>query len=234
MLKVEQIEVHYDGVPAIHEASFTVDEGELVVIVGANGAGKTTILKTIMGTLRPVRGTITFQGEEISQLPTHEIVRRGISYIPQERRLFAPLTVEDNLRLGAYLVQDEDTIAEGLEHVYRLFPRLRERRKQAAGTLSGGEQRMLAIGRGLMSNPKLILLDEPSLGLMPKRVTEVLATVQRLKEEGRTILLVEQNVREALRLADRGYVLQTGRIVLEGTGRELLGSDLVRKAFLGM
>ncbi len=234
MLKVEQIEVHYDGVPAIHEASFTVDEGELVVIVGANGAGKTTLLKTIMGTLRPVRGTITFQGEEISQLPTHEIVRRGISYIPQERRLFAPLTVEDNLRLGAYLVQDEDTIAEGLEHVYRLFPRLRERRKQAAGTLSGGEQQMLAIGRGLMSNPKLILLDEPSLGLMPKLVTEVLATVQRLKEEGRTILLVEQNVREALRLADRGYVLQTGRIVLEGTGRELLGSDLVRKAFLGM
>ena len=234
MLRIDHIEVHYNGVPAIHDVSFQVREGELVTILGANGVGKSTILKTVMGTLHPVRGKIEFKGEEINHRITAEIVKKGITYIPEGRRIFGPLSVEENLHLGAYVIKDRDKIRRDLTYVYQLFPRLRERRRQKAGTLSGGEQQMLAIARGLMANPTLLMLDEPSLGLMPKLVTEVLEMVRRLKEEGHTILLVEQNVRETLEIADRAYVLQTGRVVLEGTGEELLESELVRKAYLGV
>ncbi|MCD6471585.1 ABC transporter ATP-binding protein [Candidatus Aerophobetes bacterium] len=234
MLKVDKIEVKYGGMPVIHEVSFEINEGELVSMVGANGAGKTTILKTIEGRLHPTKGKIEFENEDISKSSTSDAVRRGITYIPQERRIFTPLSVEENLRLGAYSLKDKEKIEENLEYVYKLFPILKERRKQKGGTFSGGEQQMLAIARGLMASPKLLMLDEPSLGLMPKLVTEVLEVVKKLSEEGHTILLVEQNVREALELADRAYVLQTGRTIQEGTGEELLQSDIVKKAFLGI
>jgi branched-chain amino acid transport system ATP-binding protein len=232
MLRVEGIEVRYRGAPVIHDVSFSVDAGELVSIVGANGSGKTTLLKTVAGTLHPTKGSIEFENENISRSSPGEIVRRGITYVPEERRIFGPLSVEQNLRLGAYIVPDREEIARKLEYVYGLFPILRDRRRQLGGTLSGGEQQMLAIGRGLMSAPKLLMLDEPSLGLMPKLVDEMLEAVARLKGEGRTILLVEQNVQEALDMADRGYVLQTGRTVHEGAGKELLETDIVKKAFL--
>jgi branched-chain amino acid transport system ATP-binding protein len=200
MLRVEGIEVRYRGAPVIHDVSFSVNAGELVSIVGANGSGKTTLLKTVAGTLHPTKGSVEFENENI----------------------FGPLTVEQNLRLGAYIVPDREEIERKLDYVYGLFPILRDRRRQLGETLSGGEQQMLAIGRGLMSAPKLLMLDEPSLGLMPKLVDEMLET----------ILLVEQNVQEALDMADRGYVLQTGRTVHEGTGRALLESDIVKRAFL--
>ncbi len=234
MLRVSKIEVHYNGVPAVHDVSFAVKEGELVAIVGANGAGKTTILKAVAGALHPVSGKIEFLDENISRTSAAEVVKRGVTYVPEARRIFGPLSVEENLRLGAYTVRDEKGIEGSLDYVYGLFPRLKERSRQRGGTLSGGEQQMLAIGRGLMAGPKLLMLDEPSLGLMPKLVTEVLEIVKKLKGEGNTILLVEQNVREALELADRGYILQTGRTIQEGTGEELLESDIVRKAFLGI
>jgi len=234
MLEVNHIRVLYSGVPAIHDASFEVNEGELVSIVGANGAGKTTILRTVTGSLHPVSGNIEFLGKDVSSTPAAEMVKRGITYVPEARHIFGPLSVEENLRLGAYIIKDQNKIEENIDYVYGLFPRLQERRKQKGGTLSGGEQQMLAIGRGLMANPKLLMLDEPSLGLMPKLVTEVLEVVKRLKEEGNTILLVEQNVGEALELADRGYILQTGRTIQEGTGKDLLETDIVRKAFLGI
>lgn len=234
MLRVENIEVRYSRVPIIHDVTFHVNEGELVSVVGSNGAGKTTVLKSIAGNLHPTKGRIEFQKEDISRSPTMQIVRKGITYVPEERRVFGPLSVEENLKLGGYIVDDEAKIQRQLDYVYGLFPVLESRRKQLGGTLSGGEQQMLAIGRGLMSSPKLLMLDEPSLGLMPKLVDEMLEAVCKLKEEGLTILLVEQNVREALEMADRGYVLQTGRTVHEGTGRELLGTDVVKKAFLGL
>ncbi|MBA7654512.1 High-affinity branched-chain amino acid transport ATP-binding protein LivF [subsurface metagenome] len=234
MLKVSNIKVHYNGVPAIHDVSFEVNEGELVSIIGANGAGKTTILKTVAGALHPVSGKIEFLSEDVSSTPVAEIVKKGITYVPEARRIFGPLSVEENLRLGSYTIRDKNEIERNLDYVYRLFPRLKERHNQRGGTLSGGEQQMLAIGRGLMANPKLLMLDEPSLGLMPKMVTEVLEVIKGLKEKGNTILLVEQNVREALELADRGYILQTGRTIQEGTGEKLLESDLVRKAYLGL
>jgi len=192
------------------------------------------MLKAIAGAQRPSEGEILFQGAPIHGLETPQIVARGITYIPEERMLFGPLSVEENLELGAYVLKEKQRIHDNLEFVYQLFPKLRERRMQATATLSGGEQQMVAIGRGLMSNPKLLMLDEPSLGLAPRLVDEVLDTVRRLKDAGMTILIVEQNVREALELADRGYILQTGRTVLEGTGPELLASDVVRKAFLGL
>ncbi len=234
MLKVERIEVRYSSVPVIHDVSFHVNGGELISIVGANGSGKTTLLKTVAGTLHPTKGSIEFENEDISGSPTVEIVRRGITYVPEERRIFGPLSVEENLRLGAYVVDDREEIEKYLDYVYGLFPILKTRWKQLGGTLSGGEQQMLAIGRGLMSNPKLLMLDEPSLGLMPKLVDQMLEAVATLKGEGKTILLVEQNVREALEMADRGYVLQTGRTIYEGTGEELLETDIVKKAFLGL
>ena len=234
MLKVSEIEVRYSGVPVIHNVSLEVNQGELVSVVGANGAGKSTLLKTIAGALHPVKGSIEFENHNISRLSTADIVQKGITYVPEARLIFGPLTVQENLELGAYILNDAEEMKKNLESVFHLFPRLAERKLQAGGTLSGGEQQMLAIGRGLMSNPKLLMLDEPSLGLMPKLVDEMLEAVAKLKDAGKTILLVEQNVREALDLSDRGYVLQTGRTIHQGTGKELLNAEIIKKAFLGL
>jgi branched-chain amino acid transport system ATP-binding protein len=234
MLKVTEIEVRYSSVPVIHNVSLEVNRGELVSVVGANGAGKSTLLKAIAGALHPSKGSIQFENQEISHLSTAEIVRRGITYVPEARLIFGPLTVKENLELGAYILDEDEAVQKNLEVVYQLFPRLAERRLQQGGTLSGGEQQMLAIGRGLMSNPKVLMLDEPSLGLMPKLVDEMLEAVAKLKESGKTILLVEQNVRESLELSDRGYVLQTGRTIHQGTGKELLNAEVIQKAFLGL
>ncbi|MEW6273639.1 MAG: ABC transporter ATP-binding protein [Bacillota bacterium] len=234
MLRVKEIAAGYKGMPAVHDVSFEVREGEIVAVVGANGAGKSTILRAVSGLVKVTRGEINFLGQNISQWPPHRIVAAGIAHVPEGRLTFARMTVEQNLALGAYTISSAAEKDSLLEEVYTLFPRLRERRFQVAGTLSGGEQQMLAIARGLMSAPRLMLLDEPSLGLMPKLVDLIFDFVRRIKEKGKTILLVEQNVREALELADRAYVLQTGRIVAQGTGEELLASDLVRRAYLGM
>jgi len=234
MLRVDKIKVHYGGIPALHEVSFEVGEGELVAIVGANGAGKTTALKTVVGALSPVSGGIEFEGTDITGKNSAEIVRLGITYVPEGRHIFGPLTVEENLLLGAFTTSIKEKIEERMDYVYDLFPLLKERYRQRGETLSGGEQQMLAIGRGLMARPKLLMLDEPSLGLMPKLVTEVLQAISLLKEEGHTILLVEQNVREALELSDRGYILQTGKTIHSGKGSELLDSEIVKKAFLGL
>jgi branched-chain amino acid transport system ATP-binding protein len=234
ILQVENIKVRYSGLPVLQGVSLNVDPNETVCVVGANGAGKSTLLRAIMGAQRVFEGRILFSGREIQELRTEEIVRMGIIYVPEEKMLFTPLSVEENLLLGAYALNDKKQLQKNLEFVYNLFPKLNERRAQAASTLSGGEQQMVAIGRGIMSGPRILMLDEPSLGLAPFLVDEVLDTVRRLKEEGITILLVEQNVHEALDLADRGYVIQTGRIVAEGTGDELLESDMFRTAFLGI
>ena len=234
ILEVKNIKVRYSGLPVLQGVSVSVKAGETVCVVGANGSGKSTLLRAVMGSQRVFEGTIKFQGNAIQKLRTEEIVRMGIVYVPEEKMLFKPLSVEKNLRLGAYVLSDKEKIQENLDRVYGLFPRLEERRTQTASTLSGGEQQMVAIGRGLMSNPEVLMLDEPSLGLAPILVDEVLDTVRHLKEEGITILLVEQNVREALDLADRGYILQTGRITGDGTGQELLDSDIFRSAFLGI
>ena len=234
ILQVENIKVRYSGMSVLQGISIEVREGETVSVVGANGAGKSTLLRAIMGSQRVFEGRVIFRGREIQKLRTEEIVRMGIIYVPEEKMLFRPLPVEENLILGAYTIKDKQKIQENLEFVYGLFPKLKERRAQAASTLSGGEQQMVAIGRGLMSNPQILMLDEPSLGLAPILVDEVLDTVRRLKKEGITILIVEQNVLEALDLADRGYVLQTGRITQEGPGQELLQSDIFRSAFLGI
>ncbi len=234
MLRVDKIQVHYEGLPALHEVTLEVHPGELVAMVGANGAGKSTTLKAIVGAVRVGSGRIYFNGKEITHEETAKIVRMGVVYVPESRRIFGPLTVEENLLLGAFTSNSDEEVKEHLETVYRLFPRLKERYRQRGETLSGGEQQMLAIGRGLMIRPKLLMLDEPSLGLMPKLVTELFETISLLKQEGYTILLVEQNVREALEIADRGYILQTGRTIHSGKGAELLQSDIVRKAFLGL
>jgi branched-chain amino acid transport system ATP-binding protein len=234
ILETDQIKVRYSGLPVLHGISIQIATGETVCVVGANGAGKSTLLRAIMGSQPAFAGRIMFQGKEIQRLATEDIVRRGIAYVPEEKMLFKPLSVEENIRLGAYVLKQKEQIEHNLARVYDLFPRLHERRQQAASTLSGGEQQMLAIGRGLMSSPRLLMLDEPSLGLAPLLVDEVLDTVRQLKSEGISILLVEQNVREALDLADRGYVIQTGRIIGEGSGQELLESDKFRQAFLGI
>ena len=234
ILQVENIHVRYSGLPVLHGVSLTLDPGETVCVVGANGAGKSTLLRAVMGSQRVFDGSIRFRGRQIHKLRTEEIVKLGIIYVPEEKMLFKPLSVKENLLLGGYILKDGVKIEDNLEFVYKLFPRLRERQNQPALTLSGGEQQMVAIGRGLMSNPQILMLDEPSLGLMPILVDEVLDTVRRLKQEGITILLVEQNVREALDLADRGYILQTGRVITEGTGKELSESDVIRSAFLGI
>jgi branched-chain amino acid transport system ATP-binding protein len=234
ILEVKNIKVRYSRLPVIHGVSLTVYRGETVCIVGGNGAGKSTILRAIMGAQPPFSGEILFDGHPVHNVRTEAIVHLGLVYVPEEKMLFSPLSVEENLLLGAYPLNDRQQIARNLELVYAHFPRLRERRMQAASTLSGGEQQMAVIGRGLMSNPKVLMLDEPSLGLSPLLVDELFDTIKNLKQEGITILLVEQNVREALDLSDRGYVLQTGRIVQEGTGTELLANDSVQKAFLGL
>ncbi|TYP57827.1 ABC transporter ATP-binding protein [Thermosediminibacter litoriperuensis] len=234
MLKVRNLSTGYDGVPVIFDVSFEVREGEMVSIVGSNGAGKTTILKTISGLLKPFSGEIEFLDKRIDRMPAHEIVKLGIAHVPEGRHVFGKMTVRDNLLLGAYTLESDTDIKKVLEEVYEIFPRLKERENQKAETLSGGEQQMLAIARGLMSRPKLLLVDEMSLGLMPILVDKVLDILKEISRRGMTILLVEQKVQEALEMADRGYVLQTGRIVAEGTGKELLESDLVKKAYMGM
>jgi branched-chain amino acid transport system ATP-binding protein len=234
ILEIDNIKVRYSGLPVLQGISLKVNAGETVCVLGSNGAGKSTLIRAIMGTQPAFEGRILFKGRPIQKTKTEEIVRMGIVCVPEEKMLFSPLSVEENLYLGAYVLNDPQQIHQNLEFVYKLFPALKQRRKQPASTLSGGEQQMVAIGRGLMSRPHILMLDEPSLGLAPILVDEVLDTVRKLKEEGLTVLLVEQNVREALDLADRGYVLQTGRIVGEGTGKALLESDMFREAFLGI
>ncbi len=234
ILEIEDIKVRYSGLPVLQGVSLQVNQGETVSVLGANGAGKSTLLRAVMGTQHAFEGRILFKGREIQKLQTATIVRLGIVCVPEEKMLFGPLSVEENLILGAYVLDDNQQVRQNLAFVYNLFPKLEERQKQPASTLSGGEQQMVAIGRGLMSRPRILMLDEPSLGLAPLLVDEVLDTVRKLKEEGMTILLVEQKVLEALDLAERGYVLQTGRIVGEGSGRELLESDMFREAFLGI
>ncbi len=233
-LAVEGIQAGYGGLAALRDVSLRVKAREIVALVGANGAGKSTLLKVIAGLLAPSRGRVLFEGRRLDGLPAHAIVRGGVAYVPEGRRLFSRLSVSENLLLGAYSRPDPGERARALEQVFALFPVLAERGAQSAGTLSGGEQQMLAIARGLMSRPRLLLLDEPSLGIMPRLLGRLYETVGAINGAGVTVLLVEQNVRAALSLAHRAYVLQTGQIVLEGPAAELLQSDLVRKAFLGL
>ncbi|WP_040683484.1 ABC transporter ATP-binding protein [Thermosinus carboxydivorans] len=232
MLNIDGINVYYGNIHAVRDISLTVGEGEIVTIIGANGAGKTTILKTIVGLLKSRTGTIRFQGDDITQEATAGIVRRGIALVPEGRRVFPRLSVADNLILGAYSRKDKE-VERDLAKIYEMFPRLAERRHQAAGTLSGGEQQMLAMGRGLMSRPKLLLLDEPSMGLAPLLVRQIFQTILDINSMGTTILLVEQNARMALSIADRGYVLETGSVALAGSAADLSDNDKVRRAYLG-
>ena len=234
MLKVKNLKVGYDGVPVIFDTSFEVKEGELVAIVGSNGSGKTTILKTISGLLQPFSGEIEFMGKRIDKIPAHEIVKAGIAHVPEGRHVFGKMSVLDNILLGAYTIESQEEVNKNLKETYDIFPRLAERENQKAETLSGGEQQMLAIARGLMSKPKLLFVDEMSLGLMPILVDRVMEILKEISQRGMTVLLVEQKVQEALEMADRGYILQTGRIVAEGTGKELLESDMVKKAYMGI
>lgn len=234
MLEVRNLHVFYGGIHALQGISLSVPEGAVVTLLGANGAGKTTTLRAIMGLVRPREGTITLNGMSLVGKRPYEIVRSGLSMAPEGRRIFPDLTVLENLLLGAYARTDHDGISRDLDFVFSLFPRLKERKHQRGGTLSGGEQQMLAVARALMAGPKILLLDEPSLGLAPVLITEMYRAFGRLKGEGRTLLLVEQNARAALSLADYGYVLETGRIVIEGPAAELRESDLVRKAYLGV
>ncbi len=233
LLTVQDLNVYYGNVHALKGISLQVEPGEIVTLVGANGAGKSTTLRTISGLLRPQQGEIHFEGARLDNLPAHRIVDAGISHAPEGRKVFATLTVQENLNMGAYSRNDKQGIEESRQRVFRLFPRLKERQRQVAGTLSGGEQQMLAIGRALMSRPKLLMLDEPSLGLAPMLVRAIFDTVREINQQGITVLLVEQNARAALRLADRAYVLETGQIALSGTASELLRSERVRKAYLG-
>ena len=231
MLKVEDIQVYYGAIHAIKGVSFHVNPGEIVALIGANGAGKSTILKTVSGLMHPKAGKITFLDQDITHTEGHKLVRNGLAHVPEGRRIFLEMTVQDNLEMGAFTQKNVDP-AE-LEKVFTLFPRLAERRKQIAGTLSGGEQQMLAMSRALMSKPKLMMLDEPSMGLAPILVDQIFSIIKDLHKAGTTILLVEQNANRALEIADRAYVLETGKITLEGTGKELASSDEVRKAYLG-
>jgi len=231
---VNKISVSYGKVQVLWDVSIEVNKGEVVSVVGSNGAGKTTLLHTISGILKPISGSIEFLNERVDRLPPNIIVEKGITLVPEGRRLFPRLTVLENLRMGSYIDRAKEKRDETLRWIFDLLPRLEERKNQLAGTLSGGERQMLAIARGLMSRPKLLMMDEPSLGLAPKIVLNVFEVIKRLKNEGITILLVEQNVRHALELSDRAYVLENGRVVLEGTGKELLGNEQVKKAYLGM
>ena len=232
ILKVEGINVYYGAIHAIKDISFHVNEGEIVTLIGANGAGKTTTLQTISGLLRSKTGSILFRNQEISSIPPHKLVGQGLAQVPEGRRVFLQMSVQENLEMGAY-TQSPAGVPQDLEMVYELFPRLKERRTQVAGTLSGGEQQMLAMGRALMSHPKLLLLDEPSMGLAPLLVEQIFEIIQNLNKQGSTILLVEQNAQMALSIAHRGYVLETGKIVTTGTGEELIRSPEIKKAYLG-
>lgn len=232
MLKVNDINVYYGAIHAVKDVGFEVKEGEIVTLIGANGAGKTTTLNTIAGLLHPKSGFVSFDGQMLSGTAAHKIVSRGLALVPEGRRVFLQMTVEDNLVMGAF-TQSKNTVKPGLDRVYAQFPRLKERRRQIAGTLSGGEQQMLAMGRALMSNPRLLMLDEPSMGLAPILVNQIFDIIKDLHKAGTTILLVEQNAQMALSIADRGYVLETGRIVATGTGSELLNDEAVKRAYLG-
>ena len=233
LLALDDVHAYYGNIRALKGVSLTVDRGEIVTLIGSNGAGKTTTLRTVLGTVRPLRGTVTFAGQRIDRVPTHKIARLGIAQSPEGRRIFAPMTVLENLELGAFSRTDREAIPQDLERVLALFPRLRDRLGQKGGTLSGGEQQMLAMGRALMARPDMLLLDEPSMGLSPILVETIFAIIRNINQLGTTILLVEQNARMALRVAHRGYVLQTGRIVLQDAAGALLRSDVVRKAYLG-
>ena len=231
MLKIDDIHVYYGAIHAIKGVSFEVHEGEIVALIGANGAGKSTILKTVSGLMHPRSGSIHFMGEDITHTDAYKLLRTGLAHVPEGRRIFLQMSVQENLEMGAYI--NKEVSQADLEMVFNYFPRLKERRKQIAGTLSGGEQQMLAMSRALMSHPKLMMLDEPSMGLAPILVDQIFDIIQELHKSGTTILLVEQNARKALQIADRAYVLETGNITLSGTGAELASSDAVKKAYLG-
>ena len=233
LLEAKDLNVYYGAIHALQGVSFSVDEGEIVSLIGANGAGKSTTLKTISGLLRPRVGDVLLRGESLKTMPAQDIVRRGVIHVPEGRKIFAPLTVQENLEMGAFSRKDKAEIRTNLERVFKSFPRLKERLNQLGGTLSGGEQQMLAIGRGLMAQPKVLLLDEPSMGLAPILVEEIFSIIKEINAQGVAILLVEQNALMALSVANRGYVLETGRIVLEGTGQALLQDPQVMKAYLG-
>ena len=233
MLEVKDLEVYYGVIQAIKGISFHVDEGEVIALIGANGAGKTTTLQTITGMLNAKAGSILFEGEELTKIPGHKIVSMGMAHVPEGRRVFAQLSVLENLKLGAYTRKDKDEIEESLQRVYKSFPRLEERKNQLAGTLSGGEQQMLAMGRALMSKPRIILMDEPSMGLAPIFVEEIFNIIKEVSASGTTVLLVEQNAKKALSIADRAYVLETGKVVLEGKASDLMENESIKKAYLG-
>ena len=233
MIKIDNLVVAYGGIEALKGISLEVPSGKIVTLVGANGAGKSTTLKSIVGLVKPKSGSINYEGTDLTKLKTETMVKEGIALVPEGRRVFTDLTVLENLKIGAYLRKDKKGIAEDLEKVYSLFPRLKERTWQVSGTLSGGEQQMLAIGRALMSRPKLIMMDEPSLGLAPIIVKELFGIIKRINEEGTTVLLIEQNANAALKIAHIGYIMETGRITLKGTGKELLNNEEIKKAYLG-
>ena len=233
MLEVKDLEVYYGVIQAIKGISFHVEEGEVIALIGANGAGKTTTLQTITGMLNAQAGSIQFEGTELTKIPGHKIVSMGMAHVPEGRRVFAQLSVLENLKLGAYTRKDKTEIEESLKRVYKSFPRLEERKNQLAGTLSGGEQQMLAMGRALMSKPRIVLMDEPSMGLSPIFVEEIFNIIIEISAEGTTVLLVEQNAKKALSIADRSYVLETGKIVLEGNAKDLLNDESIKKAYLG-
>lgn len=233
MLEVKDLQVYYGMIHAIKGVSFHVNEGEIIALIGANGAGKTTILHTITGLLTPKGGQVMFEGKDITKTPAHKIVELGMAHVPEGRRVFAQLSVYQNLKMGAYTRSDKNEIEESLEMVYKRFPRLEERKNQRAGTLSGGEQQMLAMGRALMSKPRIILMDEPSMGLSPILVNEIFDIIQSVSASGTTVLLVEQNAKKALAIADRAYVLETGKISLDGNAKDLLNDDSIKKAYLG-
>ena len=233
LLEIKDLEVYYGMIQAIKGVSFQVQEGEVIALIGANGAGKTTILHTITGLLEAKKGSVIFDGKDITKTPAHKIVSMGMAHVPEGRRVFANLSVYQNLKMGAYTRKDKQEIEETLKTVYKRFPRLEERKNQLAGTLSGGEQQMLAMGRALMSHPRIILMDEPSMGLSPIFVNEIFDIIKEVSASGTTVLLVEQNAKKALSISDRGYVLETGKIVLEGKASDLLNNDSVKKAYLG-
>ena len=233
MLEVKDLEVYYGMIQAIKGISFEVNKGEVIALIGANGAGKTTTLHTITGLLSPKKGSVMFEGKDITKIPAHKIVSMGMAHVPEGRRVFADLSVYENLKLGAYTRKDKENLNKDLESIYERFPRLAERKNQSAGTLSGGEQQMLAMGRALMANPRILLLDEPSMGLSPLLVSEIFDIIQEINKQGVTILLVEQNAKKALSIADRAYVLETGKIVTSGKASELLEDDSIKKAYLG-
>ena len=233
MLEIKDLEVYYGMIQAIKGISFEVNEGEVIALIGANGAGKTTILHTITGLLSPKKGSVVFEGKDITKVAAHKIVSLGMAHVPEGRRVFAELTVYENLKMGAYTRKEKSEIEQTLSMVYQRFPRLKERKNQLAGTLSGGEQQMLAMGRALMSHPKIIVMDEPSMGLSPILVNQIFDIIEEVSKSGTTVLLVEQNAKKALSIADRAYVLETGKIVLDGDAQALLNDDSIKKAYLG-